>query len=86
VTAATAHAPPAPVGFSARIAAHPGAITDIAISIKHVDRVVGHGLDEHIQLALNIRDFLRGLRFVIRHTNTPPMKDRYRVSAPFPVI
>src|SRR5262249_58609654 len=53
---------------------------DIAISIKHVDRVVGHGLDEDIQLALNIRDFLRGLRFVsIRHANTlRTMKGGYR--------
>src|ERR1700739_349087 len=57
---------------------------DIAIGIKHVDRVVGHGLDEHIQLAFSIRDVLRELQFAwTRHANTPHTHKRAVYRHPF---
>jgi hypothetical protein len=34
----------------------------LPIRVHHVDRVVGDGLDEHIQLVLSVRNRLCGLR------------------------
>ena len=56
---------------------------DIAISIKHVNRIVGYGLDEHIQLVFSVRNFLRHRFVSIGHANTSILR-RADIAAPLP--